>query len=825
MKPVGEEQGSSLPYVPGIDGLRALAVLAVLFFHLEFDGFGGGFLGVSLFFTLSGFLITQLILREFENTGRLSLTRFWGRRFRRLMPAALVALSAVAVLSLTTDVFDGRRLRGDLLAGVGYAANWRFAFGSQSYSDLFSSASSPIQHFWSLAIEEQFYVVFPVLMAFVLWMGVRVRNPRRTAITTLVVLVGGSVVANLVTRSHDVIYYGTHTRAVELLIGALLAFALPIGRDVSRKAAQGLAAAGSVSLIVFGLLVVTVSTTDDWLYRGGLAAFSVVSAALIVGALVPGPLHRLLSFGPLVRIGKISYGIYVFHWPIIVALDADRLGFSGWKLNLVRIVATLACASASARWIENPIRRRRVLARPRTAGVAGLVGLSATAILVATVSTPAGVVLAGLDAPDQVVAFGDGAAPVANAQTGADTTGTEAELRIVIVGSGSGVADKITAALPNGTKADIVDLTQPGCAIRPSGDVLDGCEPLDVVTWGELEGREPDIVVLSVGAPERILLRGLIGERRTSAFLEHPELVQRPFRVVAGYARDLTDPFAGAPLLIWDGSVNDALQGELADIDARDDRISMVVRPDATELASAVRLAIDNLEGLDRRTRVMVIGDSTSYGVAGAIDSVAGDAYDVLWAGGRNCPIVSAVKVRWWPDMEFDVSKCPSVAGSWTTLMADFDPRVLIIVVSVPEQSEQQYEDGGDWYSVGDDEFDSRHFDAMKQLIDLAAVHGTRVVLFDSPPITSGSFAGADFADRRRVRGWNRMLQGFADTWPEITMIDWAAIVNRAETGNGGDAGGLREDGVHMSPAALALLAAGEIVPRLSEVLASSPAS
>lgn len=822
---MGEEQGSSLPYVPGIDGLRALAVLAVLFFHLEFDGFGGGFLGVSLFFTLSGFLITQLILREFENSGRLSLTRFWGRRFRRLMPAALVTLSVVAVVSLTTEVFDGRRLRGDLLAGLGYSANWRFAFGSQSYSDLFSSTPSPIQHFWSLAIEEQFYVVFPVLMAFVLWMGARRRNPRVVAVTALAVLVTGSVVANLVTRSHDVIYYGTHTRAVELLVGALLAFALPIGRDVSRKVAHGLAAVGAASLLVFGLLVITVSTTDDWLYRGGLAAVSVVSAALIVGALVPGPLHRLLSLGPLVRIGKISYGIYVFHWPIVIALDADRVGFSGWKLNLLRIGATLACAIASAHWIENPIRRRRVLARPRIAGGVGIVGLGATAILVATVSAPAGVVLAGLDAPDQVVAFGDGASPVAAVQTAAITTDGEADLRIVVVGSGTGVADEISAALPDGAKAAIVDLTQPGCAIRPSGDVLGGCAPLDGVTQGEIDGRRPDLVVLSVGAPERILLRGLIGERRTSSFLEHPELVQRPFRVVAGYARDLTDPFTGVPLLIRDGSVNDALQGELADIDARSDRISMVVRPDSSELASAVRRAIDNLEGLDRRTRVMVIGDSTSYGVAEAIDAVAGDVYDVLWAGGRNCPIVSAVNVRWWPDMEFDVSKCPSVAGSWTNLMGDFDPRVLMVVVSVPEQSEQQYEAGGEWYSVGDDEFDSRHLEAMKQLIDLATAHGTRVIVFDSPPITTGSFAGADFADRRRVRGWNRMLQEFVDEWPQITMIDWASLVERAETGNGGRPGSLREDGVHMSPAALALLAAGEIVPRLSEVLASTAAS
>ncbi|MEY4361288.1 MAG: hypothetical protein RL391_594, partial [Actinomycetota bacterium] len=269
VKSVGEERSSALPYVPGIDGLRAVAVLAVLGFHLEVAGFDGGFLGVSLFFTLSGYLITQLILREHDAEDGVSLPRFWGRRFRRLMPAALTTLALVATMSLTTEVFDGRRLRGDLLAGVGYAANWRFATGSQSYTDLFTSAPSPIQHFWSLAIEEQFYFVFPVLMAVLLWFGSKTAHRHRPVVVALIGLLAASVVASLVTDSADLIYYGTHTRAAELIVGALLAFVLPIGREVSNAVARMLAILGGAAMVVFVVLVMASGSSDGWLYDGG----------------------------------------------------------------------------------------------------------------------------------------------------------------------------------------------------------------------------------------------------------------------------------------------------------------------------------------------------------------------------------------------------------------------------------------------------------------------------------------------------------------------------------------------------------------------------
>lgn len=840
---MGEHAGSTLPYVPGIDGLRAVAVLAVLAFHLEISGFDGGFLGVSLFFTLSGFLITQLLIGEHAGTGRIALGRFWGRRFRRLMPAALAALALVALVSLTTDIFDGRRLRGDLLAGIGYVANWRFASGSQSYTDLFTTTPSPIQHFWSLAIEEQFYAFFPMVMVAGFWMAGRRRERRRRPLIgplgVVVILLAASVVSVLLTDAKDLVYYGTHTRAAELLVGALLAFVLPIGREVSRATARFLAGLSLIGLATFIFMVVAVSTADGWLYDGGLAGFSLVSASLVSGSLVPGPLHRVLSWNPLVRIGRISYGVYVFHWPVIVALDQDRIDISGWSLVAVRTATTFALAVVSAHLLENPIRRRRILVRPRMAAAIGVAGLLVAGALAVSVRVPVPVMAAGLSAPDEVVSFGDETpSDVASGGTAASSVGSSTNaLRIVVIGSVEGAAAAVGVARPDSVAAEIIDLTQPGCPMRPAGDVLRGCRPYDEVVADVFAGQPPDLIVLAVGGSERILLRGLIGELRASALLERPETAQRPFRIVREYADELTIPLNSVPLVIWDQSVADGLQGDLADIDARSDDVSMVVRPSPDELADQLNGSIERLEGLDDRTRVVVIGDSTSYGVASAIDVAAGDRYDVLWAGGRNCPLVAALEVRWWPDMAFDVSKCPTLEGTWTKVLDDFRPQLLIVVVSVPEQSEQRYvtvEDNADsdanddandendgWFAVGEPEFDERHWAVIDSLVGLANDHSTRVVLFDAPSITSGSFAEADFADRRRVRNWNRLIDDFAAKWPEITVFDWADVVVRAETASGGKAGSLREDGVHMAADVLALLAGAEIVPFIDRLLAT----
>ena len=207
-----------MKHVPGLDGLRAVAVVVVVLFHAGAPGASGGFLGVSLFFTLSGFLITSLLLDEFERTERVSLRRFYLRRVRRLLPAAYLCLLLVAIWGGWWTAQQQSALPGDLIASVANVANWRFAFADTSYADLLSGESaSPVAHFWSLAIEEQVYLVLPVVMLLAL------RGGHRRAAGVVGVLLGLSVAATLATSDRDLVYNATHTRAAEVLIGSALA--------------------------------------------------------------------------------------------------------------------------------------------------------------------------------------------------------------------------------------------------------------------------------------------------------------------------------------------------------------------------------------------------------------------------------------------------------------------------------------------------------------------------------------------------------------------------------------------------------------------------
>ena len=261
----GDTEGTRrLGYEASLDGLRALAVGAVLMFHGGVAGTSGGFLGVSVFFTLSGFLITLLLLRERDDTGRIALRSFWSRRIRRLSPAAMTCVAVVlATAARWLDPTQLRNLPGDSIAALANVANWRYVLDDQSYADLFASGPSPLVHFWSLAIEEQFYLVFPILMVALL----AVRARRWVAPTVLAVLAAASVAAMLLTHDHDLVYYGTHTRAAEFLIGALLAFVVA-GGHLDRLGARGrtvASMAGWVAVGAFAVLVVTVHQSSAWL--------------------------------------------------------------------------------------------------------------------------------------------------------------------------------------------------------------------------------------------------------------------------------------------------------------------------------------------------------------------------------------------------------------------------------------------------------------------------------------------------------------------------------------------------------------------------------
>ena len=353
------EGDARLPYMPGLDGLRALAVAAVLLFHAGLERWAGGFLGVEAFFALSGYLITSLLLAEWARRGRISLRRFWGRRARRLLPALFLMLLVVVPLGAVLLPYEPGGLFGNPLPPLGYVRIGRLVLGEQPYFDPFVRPPL-LQHLWSLAIEEQFYLVWPLLIGFAL---PRMRRGALLAALVVAALASAALMAVLFQPDADPgrVYYGTDTRAAGLLLGAALAVALPPGHAAGGPAAgrllDGLGALALAALVgAFALL----HQDHPLLYRGGFAAVSALTVAVIAAVAHPGArlVPGLLGLAPLRWIGRRSYGIYLWHWPIfMVTRPYMDVELDGPPLLALRFGATLVVAALSFHFLERPVQR------------------------------------------------------------------------------------------------------------------------------------------------------------------------------------------------------------------------------------------------------------------------------------------------------------------------------------------------------------------------------------------------------------------------------------------------------------------------------------
>ncbi|MGP8059438.1 MAG: acyltransferase family protein [Acidimicrobiales bacterium] len=398
-------------YLPALDGLRAFAVAGVLAYHLGFGWASGGYLGVDLFFVLSGFLITSLLLEEWATTARLKLAAFWARRARRLLPALFLVLFAVSAYVVLNGRFgppgsgalvDLSGLRGDDLATLFYAANWHAIFAHQSYFAQFS-APSPLEHTWSLAIEEQFYLFWPPILLLLLW---RARGAWRrvgTVVTVTGALASAALMAWLYHPGTDPtrVYFGTDTRIFDMLAGATIAMVAAARLQPGPRSRTVLHLAAPLAALALGYFWVTAGSTGGlppgFMFRGGFLVCAVLAAVVIadVRQFHQGPLGTVLSVRPLRWIGMISYGIYLWHWPIFVYMNQARTGLSGAALDLSRVAATLAIAAASYYLVERPIRRRRFKGWVRFALAPAAAALTAGIVVVATIpavaapSTPA----------------------------------------------------------------------------------------------------------------------------------------------------------------------------------------------------------------------------------------------------------------------------------------------------------------------------------------------------------------------------------------------------------------------------------------------------
>ncbi len=517
------------PGIHALDGLRALAVALVLADHGGIPGVPGGFIGVDLFFVLSGFLITSLLLDELSRTGRIDLRSFWIRRGRRLLPALLLMVLAVAAVHELFPPEAVTGLRDDGVAAFLWVANWRFVAQQTDYFTQ-GGTPSPLQHTWSLGVEEQYYFVWPLLLiaAIVLLAYIARRGGRwatiggvRLAVFVLATLgAAASAVAAAVLASdaaRDRVYFGTDTRAQALLVGAAAAAvlvgdwpALMAGWSVvatrwGRWAVRLLPPAGLAALA----LAAHLATGSAREFRGGLLSMVAVAAIAVIAPVAlhqTGPVARALSWGPLVWLGTISYGVYLWHWPVFLLLNGERTGWSGPLLLAARCAATVAIAAASWWVIEQPIRRWQ----PVQVSLPALAAATcATAVAVMGLMVPVGerptATMTGSPAPAvAVLPAPPSARPAANVDPNRPRT---------ISVFGDSIAATLMHYLPPTPGYRFIDHTIIGCSIvragpyRYSGKTLEQKPECDgwPGRWAKQIARDkPDTVILMIGRWETV---------------------------------------------------------------------------------------------------------------------------------------------------------------------------------------------------------------------------------------------------------------------------------------------------------------------------------
>ncbi len=481
-------------------------------YHAGISWVGGGLLGVDVFFVLSGFLITSLLCRELSRSGTVRLGRFWAQRARRLLPALIILLLGVAAYAYAfRSSIDVSLVRGDALSTLVYVANWHFIFADQGYFAQ-AAAPSPLLHTWSLAVEEQYYLIWPLVALFVV---------RRWGIRALAATAGLLAVASAVLMgalyaagtSIDRLYYGTDTRAQALLVGSLLgaigshrgeAFSIVPERWTKTAGQRRLwttVGVGGAAYLVWawhGL-----GGQDPVLYRGGFFVVAVAAGAVILACVtVPrSALVRFLSIPAIVFVGRISYGLYLYHWPLFLVIDHAHTGLSGGWLLLVRLVATFTAATVSFICIEEPIRTRRMFRGRRGLGMAAVAAVVTAVAVVAATASPAHAVTPPL---------GSHRIPVTErwALTAADAFSTK-PVKFMLLGDsvalalGAGLALKAT----HDYGVDVINLGQIGCdlddvEVRLSdvvGPPTPGCIPWRSEWRRAVNKWRPNVVGLLLG--------------------------------------------------------------------------------------------------------------------------------------------------------------------------------------------------------------------------------------------------------------------------------------------------------------------------------------
>ncbi|MBU0278323.1 acyltransferase family protein [Gemella sp. zg-1178] len=349
-------------YLPSIDSLRALAVISVIIYHMMPNHLPGGFLGVDLFFVLSGYLISSLIMQEYSETGKISLSKFYIRRARRLLPAVYLMISIILIIMVLFNKYILEKSYLDAIFGYIYSSNWWYMFHKLDYFDSFYSIS-PYKHLWSLAIEEQFYMIFPLIFIILQKISSKFKN-KNIFFYSIIFMSLLSLITHIILFDIDNInrvYYGTDTRAFGLLVGVLGAIYFPLSKlteKVTLQENKNYTLISLVSILIFIISMFYVSEYSKFLYYGGFFLFSCLFLIILISTGHQNTyISKIMSFKPLVYIGRFSYSLYLWHFPIIILTrPASESGNPNLFFNLARLVLIFLVSWISYKFLETPIR-------------------------------------------------------------------------------------------------------------------------------------------------------------------------------------------------------------------------------------------------------------------------------------------------------------------------------------------------------------------------------------------------------------------------------------------------------------------------------------
>ncbi|OJT30556.1 acyltransferase family protein [Staphylococcus ureilyticus] len=351
-------------YLPGLDGFRAIAVTAIIIFHMNPNWLPGGFLGVDTFFVISGYLITALLISEYYITGEIDLINFWLRRIKRLIPAVLFMLTVILTYTAFFKpeiIFD---IKKDTIAAFFYVSNWWYIFQDVDYFNQFAIA--PLKHLWSLAVEEQFYLLYPILLLFL----VKFKNQNFTFLILFIISLISLEMMFFLSNSegnNSRVYFGTDTRLQTLLLGALLAIIWPpfsLKKNISKIQKYIIDLFGIIGLVILIYFFVTISDKDIWIYKGGFYLISFITLFIIASVVHPSGLFaKSLSNRLFVYIGKRSYSLYLWHFPIIEFVHSYFVsGQIPFYVYFLDIILMVTIAEFSYKFIETPIRKKGIKA-------------------------------------------------------------------------------------------------------------------------------------------------------------------------------------------------------------------------------------------------------------------------------------------------------------------------------------------------------------------------------------------------------------------------------------------------------------------------------